>query len=76
MVAVPVEDLVIVNSVRKVAPPAGIFAGMATARPVDLLSVWLPGTGVNAAVPSAFLRLAVIPNLNVFGAGQLVPAGG
>src|SRR5215813_3738291 len=76
MVAFPADDLVTLKSVRKVAPPEGMLAGLATAQPVELLSVWLPGTGVNAAVPFAFLRLPVRANLNVDPAGQLVPAGG
>jgi hypothetical protein len=51
MVAAPVADLVTLNSVRKVAPPEGMLAGLATAHPVEVVSVWLAGTGVNAGVP-------------------------
>src|SRR5947207_3087045 len=74
--AAPVADLVTVNTVRKVAPPGGMLAGRATAHPAGLVSVWLAGTGVNAAVPSAFFSAPVSPTVSVPGAGQAVPAGG
>src|SRR6266567_2223605 len=76
MVAVPVADLVTLNRVRKVAPPEGMLDGLATAHPVELVSVWLAGTGVNARVPLAFFSVPLIPVLNVLGAGQLDPDGG
>jgi hypothetical protein len=76
MIAAPVADLVTVNTVRKVAPAEGMEAGRATAHPVELVSVWLAGTGVNAAVPSAFFSAPVSPTVRVPGAGQAVPAGG
>src|SRR6266700_1016905 len=76
IVAAPVEDFVTLNTVRKVAPPDGILAGRATAHPVELVSVWLAGTGVNAAVPLAFFSVPETPAVNVLGAGQAVPDGG
>src|SRR6266702_3173066 len=76
IVAAPVADFVTVNTVRKVAPPDGMLAGRATAHPAELVSVWLAGTGVNAAVPSAFFSVPEIPAVNVPGAGQAVPDGG
>src|SRR5258708_4056972 len=76
MTAAPVLDLVTLNRVRKVAPPEGMLPGLATAQPVELLSVWLAGTGVNAGVPLAFLSGFVFPNLKVFTAGQVDPDGG
>jgi len=53
-----------------------MLAGRATAHPVELVSVWLAGTGVNAAAPSAFFSMPETPALNVLGAGQAVPGGG
>src|SRR6266581_324238 len=76
IVAVPAEDFVTLNTVREVAPPDGMLAGRATAHPAELVSVWLAGTGVNAAVPSAFFSVPEIPAVNVPGAGQAVPDGG
>src|SRR6266571_9047959 len=76
MVAVPVADLVTLNRVRKVAPPEGMLAGLATAHPVELVSVWLAGTGVNAGVPLAFFSVPLSPVLNVLAAGQVEPDGG
>src|SRR6266851_5233214 len=76
MVAVPVADLVTLNRVRNLAPLAGMLIGLATAHPVELVSVWLAGTGVNAGVPPAFFSVPVIPVLNVLGAGQVDPDGG
>src|SRR6266567_3269410 len=76
IVAVPAVDFVTLNTVREVAPPDGMLAGRATAHPVELVSVWLAGTGVNAAVPLAFFSVPETPALNVLGAGQAVPDGG
>src|SRR6266516_554538 len=74
--AAPVADLVTGNTVRNVAPPGGMLAGRATAHPVGLVSVWLAGTGVNAAVPSACFSAPVSPTVSVPGAGQADPGGG
>src|SRR5260221_2326666 len=76
MVAVPVADLVTLNRVRNLAPPEGMLIGLATAHPVEPVSVWLAGTGVNAGVPLAFFSVPVAPALNVFAAGQADPDGG
>src|SRR6266705_4561883 len=76
IVAAPVADFVTVNTVRKVAPPEGMLAGRATAHPVELVSVWLAGTGVNAAVPLAFFSVPLRPTVSVPGAGQADPGGG
>ena len=76
IIAAPVADLVTVNTVRKVAPPGGMLAGRATAHPVGLVSVWFAGTGVNAAVPSAFFSAPLSPMASVPGAGQAGPGGG
>src|SRR6266700_372552 len=76
MVAVPLADLVTLNRVRKAAPDEGMLAGLATAQPVELVSVWFAGTGVKACEPPAFFSVPVTPALNVLGAGQAEPAGG
>src|SRR5215471_15379533 len=76
MTAVPVADVVTWNMVKKVAPTDGMLAGRATAHPVELVSVWLAGTGVNAAVPSAFFSAPLSPTVSVPGAGQAGPGGG
>src|SRR5258707_1808527 len=76
MVAVPVADLVTLKGVRKVGPPEGTLIGLATAHPVELVSVWLAATGVNAGVPLEFFSVPVSPALNVFAAGQADPDGG
>src|SRR5262249_9915931 len=76
MVAVPVADLVTLNRVREVAPAAGMLTGLATAQPVEPVSVWLAGTGVNAGVPLAFFSVPDSPALNLLGAGHADPDGG
>src|SRR5690242_5708966 len=76
MVAVPLADLVTLNTVREVAPPEGILAGRATAHPVELVSVWFAGTGVNACEPPGFFSVPVVPALKAEAAGQVVPDGG
>src|SRR5258708_7486680 len=75
MVAVPLADLVTLNRVRKVAPLAGMLTGLAIAHPVELVSVWFAGTGVNAGDPLAFFSALVIPCLGN-AAGQDDPARG
>src|SRR6266496_4407755 len=60
-----------------VTPPcAGSTAETAWVLRASRVSVWLAGTGVNAAVPLAFFSVPETPAVNVLGAGQAGPAGG
>src|SRR6266705_1339625 len=75
MFAVPSAFLVTEKTDRDDAePPVRSFA--ATIHPLELVSVWLAGTGVKALVPSALSRLVLWPVRKEVADGQVGPAGG
>ena len=61
------------DKVRRVLPVRS-FAAMT--QPLELVSVWLTGTGVKAFVPSAFLRVCFCPVRNESSDGHVGPGAG